>query len=75
MEQQNALYENQIRIQNESNEKIRLLRHDMKNHIYQIKAFLKRKDYEKLEEYMNRMSDQQRPNRLFAVRETAMWTE
>lgn len=57
LEQQNALYENQIRIQNESNEKIRLLRHDMKNHIYQIKAFLKRKDYEKLEEYMNRMSE------------------
>lgn len=57
LEQQNILYEHQIRIQNESNEKIRLFRHDMKNHIYQIKTFLKGKDYERLEEYMNRISE------------------
>lgn len=57
LEQQNAVYENQIRIQNESDEKIRMLRHDMKNHIFRIRSFLKNKNYENLEEYMNKMSE------------------
>ncbi len=41
LEQQNELYLNQIRLQNETNEKIRILRHDMKNHIYQMRLLLK----------------------------------
>jgi sensor histidine kinase regulating citrate/malate metabolism len=55
LEQQNLLYVNQIKIQKESDEKIKILRHDMKNHIYLIKSFLRRKEYEKLEVYIDRM--------------------
>lgn len=55
LEQQNLLYVNQIQNQRESDEKMRILRHDMKNHIYQIQILLERKEYSTLEGYMSRM--------------------
>lgn len=53
LEQQNLLYESQMKLQKESEEKVRILRHDMKNHFYQMKSLLRLKKLDELEEYMN----------------------
>lgn len=53
LEQQNLLYESQMKLQKESEEKVRILRHDMKNHFYQMKSLLRLKKLYELEEYMN----------------------
>lgn len=52
LEQQNLLYENQIQLQRESEEKMRMLRHDMKNHFYRMKTMVHQGEIPLLEEYM-----------------------
>jgi len=52
LQQQNLLYENQIQLQRESEEKMRMLRHDMKNHFYRMKTMVHQGEIPLLEEYM-----------------------
>ncbi len=55
LEQQNLSYINQIKIREESENQMRMLRHDMKNHIYQIKSFASKGDLPAIEQYANSM--------------------
>lgn len=50
---QNRAYLNQISIMQESQMKIRCLKHDMNNHIHKMEDMLRNKKYEELEEYLN----------------------
>lgn len=53
MEQQIRIYENQFDIIEQTQQNIRSLKHDMKNHISLLRIFLKDKEYEKAIEYVD----------------------
>ena len=57
LKQQNNAYLHQFEIIREANENIRLLRHDMKNHIFVIQNMLQKSKYEELLEYLNSTYD------------------
>jgi len=50
--QQNNAYLNQLQIIKESQENIKMLRHDMKNHIYSMQEMIKNNKRDDLEEYL-----------------------
>ncbi len=50
--EQNRAYKKQLEVITESNEAMRLIRHDMKNHIIAIKQLIDKRDYDKLEQYI-----------------------
>lgn len=51
----NRAYRNQIKIMNESQKKIRFLKHDMKNHMHKVSNFILNNEYEKAEKYIHDM--------------------
>ncbi len=53
----NRTYKNQLEIMNESNKRIRLLKHDMKNHIYKIRNYIQSGAYEKANTYIENMDE------------------
>lgn len=53
LEQQNKSYKNQFEIIKESNDNMRLLKHDIKNHMYILEDMVRRDDREKILEYIN----------------------
>ncbi len=55
LEQQNISYINQINIRNESEEKIRILKHDMKNHLYKIKNLASQDKTDEINSYADSM--------------------
>lgn len=58
LNQQNIIYENQNSIITQSNEMIRILNHDMKNHIYAIMKMNSQGKRDEIEEYTKGMIDQ-----------------
>ena len=57
VESSNQAYKNQIQLMNESQKKIRLLKHDMKNHLLKLKYDLENGNYTKADEYINNMTN------------------
>lgn len=57
MEQQIRMYANQFDIIKESQENIRSLRHDMKNHLALIGVYLQNKEYQRAEEYIAELGE------------------
>ena len=55
--QQVYAYQNQLDVIQESQNRIRSLKHDMKNHILSLQTLLKRNDREEIEKYLNSMQD------------------
>lgn len=55
--QQVYAYQNQLGVIQESQNRIRSLKHDMKNHILSLQTLLKRDDREEIEKYLNSMQD------------------
>ena len=55
--QQTALYQNQLEIIMESQNRIRSLRHDMKNHILALQAVVKNGSKEEVQEYLQGMQE------------------
>ena len=55
--QQVHAYQNQLDVIQESQNRIRSLKHDMKNHILSLQTLLKRDDREEMEKYLNSMQD------------------
>lgn len=53
IEASNQAYQNQLAIINRSQEKIRLLRHDMTNHLYKIRSHVKNNEYDELIRYVD----------------------
>lgn len=53
VETSNLAYQNQLEILNENQKKIRLLRHDMKNHLFKIKNCVKTENYNELDSYID----------------------
>ena len=53
LEQQNKSYKNQFEIIKESNDNMRLLKHDIKNHMYILEDMIRRDEKEKILEYIN----------------------
>lgn len=57
IETSNQAYQNQLKIMNESQKKIRFLRHDMKNHMFKVKKLISNSEYDKATSYINEMTD------------------
>ena len=55
--QQTYAYQNQLDVIMESQNRIRALRHDSKNHILALKALLQKKDWEEADRYLDAMQD------------------
>lgn len=55
LQEQNLSYENQIKLRNDSENKIRMLKHDMKNHIYKIKDMAEKVNDDGVVEYTRSM--------------------
>lgn len=55
--QQIYAYQNQLKVIQESQNRIRALRHDMKNHILALQVLLKKKDKEEADKYLKSMMD------------------
>lgn len=55
--QQVYAYQNQLDVIQESQNRIRTLKHDMKNHILSLQTLLKRGDREEIEKYLSSMQD------------------
>lgn len=54
MEQKNKEYVHQIELNNQIQEQVRCLRHDMSNHLQRMEILLKNNDYDQLENYLNK---------------------
>lgn len=54
MEQKNKEYVHQIELNNQIQEQIRCLRHDMSNHLQRMEILLKSNNYDQLENYLNK---------------------
>lgn len=52
LENQNQYYEKQLDIIKQSDEQIRSVRHDMKNHLFSMKTFIENDEMEKLKKYV-----------------------
>ena len=57
IETSNYAYQNQIKIMNESQQKIRFLRHDFHRHINKLKLLSEENDMQSLTQYLNEMED------------------
>lgn len=57
IEASNNAYQNQLKIMNESQQKIRFLKHDMKNHIYKIKKLIINNESDKAVDYIDEMTE------------------
>ncbi len=55
--QQTYIYQNQLDVIMESQERIRALRHDMKNHILALQMLLQKRDWEETSRYLSSMQD------------------
>lgn len=58
MEQQLRMYINQFDMIEKSQQNIRSIRHDMKNHIFLIGSYLHNQEYEKAEEYIFKLGEE-----------------
>lgn len=58
MRQQMYIYQNQLDIMNSSMENVRILRHDMKNHVLALQMDMDAGKYEQVREYIRNMQDQ-----------------
>lgn len=58
LKQQNKAYKNQFNIIKESNEKIRLIKHDFLNHLSAIYLFAKNNEVEKIIDYVSSMKNE-----------------
>ncbi|MGN0622259.1 MAG: sensor histidine kinase [Porcipelethomonas sp.] len=56
IETSNHAYQNQLKIMNESQKKIRLLKHDMKNHMYKMQKLIMNGEYQEAENYIEEMT-------------------
>lgn len=54
MEQKNKEYIHQIELNNEIQEQVKCLKHDMTNHLQRMEIMLKSNDYSQLESYLNK---------------------
>lgn len=52
IEEQNQCYAKELELVMEAQNSVRMLRHDLKNHIIAVRALMKRKNYEQAEEYL-----------------------
>lgn len=57
IEQQNKAYLNQLHLMQESQMKIRFLKHDMKNHIINMQSLLSAEKYDQLKDYLAKTND------------------
>jgi len=57
IEAANRAYQNQLKIMNESQKKIRFLKHDMKNHMYKIEKLIDEGECDKATAYINEMTE------------------
>lgn len=57
IETSNYAYQNQIKIMNESQQKIRFLRHDFYRHINKLKNLSEENDVQSIKQYLNEMED------------------
>ena len=57
IEKQNKAYQQQLQFMQQSQMRLRFLRHDMKNHLFQIKHFLETNDMEGMYTYINDLED------------------
>ena len=57
IETSNYAYQNQIKIMNESQQKIRFLRHDFHRHINKLKLLSEENDTQSIKQYLNEMED------------------
>lgn len=57
IETSNYAYQNQIKIMNESQQKIRFLRHDFYRHINKLKLLSEENDIQSIKQYLNEMED------------------
>lgn len=55
LEQLCGSYRNQLQLIGESEQKVRIFRHDMKHHLNELRFMLQRKKYTEMEQYMERM--------------------
>lgn len=63
LEYQMKAYRNQIDVMLESMEKMKMLRHDMKHHLTELRFMAEREDFSKLQRYLNDMEEFfERPN-------------
>lgn len=57
VESSNKAYKNQIKLMNDSQKQIRLLKHDMKNHFLKIQYFLQKQNYIEASDYIAKMTN------------------
>lgn len=57
IEEQNQCYAKELELVMEAQNSVRMLRHDLKNHIIAVRALMKRKNYEQAEEYLQQLYD------------------
>lgn len=57
MEEQIEMYENQFKIMSESQNNLRALRHDMKNHFQLVKAYINEDKFEEAKSYIEALED------------------
>lgn len=57
MQQRNEYYQKMIQISEKNYEDMRVIRHEIKNEYSYLKAFLENKQYDKLDEFFNSISD------------------
>ena len=57
MEEQIVMYKKQFQIIQQSQKKISSLRHDIKNHLYLVKSYLDKEDYEAAQMYIQKLGD------------------
>lgn len=57
LDKQNELYRQQIEYMLQSDESMRIVRHDMKNHIIAVKNIIEKKEYELLDKYIDKISE------------------
>ena len=57
IEKQNKAYQQQLQFMQKSQMRLRFLRHDMKNHLFQIKHFLETNDMKGMYTYINDLED------------------
>ena len=57
MQQQIAMYENQISVLKQSQKKVQGIRHDIHNHLYLLDSYLKNQEYENARKYIAQIYD------------------
>lgn len=57
IETSNNAYKTQIQIMNETQKKLRFIRHDFKNHMNKIRNLIQNENYQKIQEYLDEMEE------------------